>query len=283
MLLQEPYSMVIQYEKDSHDGASIFRKPTYRVHISGGIASNAPSTLESILDTGVDPKFVNKDLLSRCGKEPIKSIKSPQLQTENCQVVSVKSIVPLFVGVADSCVRAWFATFENLPVDGFLGTSLIDRCIRRIFPTERKVFPWHSMPAAIFKTETVINSIYNHINVLDSYKKASKDIVRDKHHLCPVARLMTLLHHSQSTEFVRCQDAELMTVDTHCIIGPHPCSMNAHGLIEILPARLFYVYISSLRAKPENLKKFMIVTIVSTAPTCTIHEHDDELSSLNTG
>lgn len=36
-------------------------------------------------------------------------------------------------------VRTWLAIVENSEVDLLPGTSLIDRCIRYSFPTERKI------------------------------------------------------------------------------------------------------------------------------------------------
>lgn len=52
--LQEPYSMLVQYDEDSHGVPSFFRKPTYRVHIFGVITSNSWWTVPSLLDTGED-------------------------------------------------------------------------------------------------------------------------------------------------------------------------------------------------------------------------------------
>lgn len=106
--------------------ASIFRKLNYFLCISVGITSNTLLNVASLLGTGASPSLVNKKLI-HCGqREPIKPIKSPLLQTANCEVVNVKDIVASFVRIGNLWVRPWFGIVETLASDVMLGTSFID-------------------------------------------------------------------------------------------------------------------------------------------------------------
>lgn len=68
--LQEPYSMVVHYDEDSHDVASSFRKPTYRIRISVCIRSTTSLTVASLLNTSVGLNLINRDFPSVVGSNP---------------------------------------------------------------------------------------------------------------------------------------------------------------------------------------------------------------------
>lgn len=86
-------------------------------------------------------------------------IKSLQLQTASRKVVNIEVTMPLFIGMGDPRVRAWFGLFENLAIDVLLRALFIDRCIRKVFYTESKIVLWHSRAVAIISTNSAINSI----------------------------------------------------------------------------------------------------------------------------
>lgn len=46
-------------------------------------------------------------------------------------------------------VWIWFGIVHNLAVDMLFDMSSIDQFIHRLFPTERKVVPWHSCTVAL--------------------------------------------------------------------------------------------------------------------------------------
>lgn len=52
--------------------------------------------------------------------------------------------------------------------------------------------------------------------------------------------------------------------------------MPARGLLDILPGKLFCIYIGNLRTKHVSLPSLMIVAYVSNARACIIHAKDDE-------
>lgn len=59
-------------------------------------------------------------------------------------MVSIEGIVPLFIRPGDLHVCTWIGTVENFAVDLVLGTLFMDRCIRGMFPAERKIFSLYS-------------------------------------------------------------------------------------------------------------------------------------------
>lgn len=50
--------------------------------------------------------------------------------------------------------------------------------------------------------------------------------------------------------------------------------MTVRGVMDVLPGKPIYIHILNMRAKPENLPKFVIVTCASNAPTFMIHLKD---------
>lgn len=112
----------------------------------------------------------------------MKPIKSPQLRTANCKVVSGEFILPLFVRMGDLCVYAWFGVIRNLAVDVVLGTSFIDSCIRGIFPSERKVVPRHSQPLEIMLAPKKIIAIAADTEGVDVHTKANRNSPAEEHY-----------------------------------------------------------------------------------------------------
>lgn len=58
-------------------------------------------------------------------------------------------VMQLFMLVADLQVETWLGVMKKLAVKVPLCTTLIDRCIEKIFPTERKIMLMYSKPVVI--------------------------------------------------------------------------------------------------------------------------------------
>lgn len=72
------------------------------------------------------------------------------------------------------------------------------------------------------------------------------------------------------------QGTGLMTVETHCNVAEHRCSMTAQGLMHTLPAKPFNVYIIAITAKWVTYQKFVKVVNASSAPACLVHASSEE-------
>lgn len=161
-------------------------------------------------------------------------------------------------------------------------TSFIERGIRMIFRTERKAIHWPSRPVAIISANLAIWSIYHHNPVLENYTNSSDRLVLDNQHFCRLVHHIVILAHTKARKLVCCQDAGLITIETHCNILERRCPMNTCGLVGILPGKPFYANVSTLTAKSVNVANFMIVVIVSSTCTCMVHACDDEPPRRNT-
>lgn len=62
-----------------------------------------------------------------------------------------------------------------------------------------------------------------------------------------------------------------MTIGTHQNIVERRWHMTVRNFTGILAGKPFYVYIESLKAKPVNKSKIMIVALLSIAPSCIMH------------
>lgn len=94
-----------------------------------------------------------------------------------------------------------------------------------------------------------MDSIYGNNNVLDGTTKPQDNALCDKDHFCRVARQITIPAHTQATVLVSCQGYKIKTIETNCNFGEGRYSMNARGLMQVLPGKLFYVYIAKFNGK----------------------------------
>lgn len=126
----------------------------------------------------------------------------------------IEGIVPLFDGMADLRLGAWFPIVENLAGNVLLITLLIDGCICKMFPTGPKIVPWHFTPVATISTMTAINSI-NFDNTVVSVNTRSQDQAsRDELNLCFVVHQEEIPAHMQAPVLVSGQAAGIMTIAT---------------------------------------------------------------------
>lgn len=160
--------------------ASFFCKPTYLVRISVGVTSQSMRTVKRLFDTGAGPELVNKYFIPWNCKQYVKPIKQLQPGTAIHEHANVKGFIPMFVRIKDLRPRAGLCLIENLEVDILLETSLITRCLGRIFSMERKLVSWHSQPISILTSSTRISSQFSGVAFLGNYSPPSKGKEDDK-------------------------------------------------------------------------------------------------------
>lgn len=205
--------------------------------------SKALLTVASLLDIVAGPNLNNKDFLPQSWNKYIKSMKSLQLRMAICKAVNIEGIVPLPIRTSNLHLHAWFGTVEDLAVDVLLGMSFIERCVRGILPTERKIVSWHSSPVAIILTKTAIDYLHSEYAVFNVNTNSLDDASSDELNLCRVARQVTLPANTHVAVFVSCQGFGVMNIEIQGYLVECRCSMTAQVLMEILPGRPFYVYI----------------------------------------
>lgn len=116
----------------------MFSKPTYRVKVSIVVKSSALLTVESLVNTGPGSNLVNNDFVLADWKDFVKSIKSPQLRTENGEVLTIENMCTCSF-VLPPMHSSLVGIVQNLAVNILLRFSFIDRGTRGIFLTERRI------------------------------------------------------------------------------------------------------------------------------------------------
>lgn len=103
---QEPYSMVLQYDEESHDVASFFRKSNYCGRNSVGAMSSYPLAVARLLDMGTSLNSVNEDFLPRGWKESINHISRQHYKRQIPKPISSKA----------SCLLSTHCWFTRMPL-----------------------------------------------------------------------------------------------------------------------------------------------------------------------
>lgn len=107
---KERHSMITQYDEDSNDVIQLLRKSKYRVRIYICSMSNTLLTVRSLPGTCT---VLSTFCTMTEGVQ--NTITSSTLQTENCQVVSLKSILSSSARIARQGVPAWSGIVEKCP------------------------------------------------------------------------------------------------------------------------------------------------------------------------
>lgn len=124
--------------------SSFFWKPVYRVLICVGIQSERQHTVVWLLDLGAVRILVKSSFLQPILCSNVRPVEAPPLstlRTATNKADSFQGVIFLigYMRILHAC--AWLHILENLAVNLLLGTSYMDRSIRVIFPTKRKIAP----------------------------------------------------------------------------------------------------------------------------------------------
>lgn len=103
---------------------------------------------------------------------------------------------------------------DYVSIDVLLGASIIDRCIRRNFPTEHETIPWNLKPMAIVLTRTATTPMNALDAVLNVNANLHDDASRDKCNLCRNELEISILTYMQAAVFVSYQGARRLTIET---------------------------------------------------------------------
>lgn len=124
-------------------------EPTYTLLISYTTTATIMYPANCFLNTKADVKLIYPSTLSREWNHCIKRKNLPTICTAAKEPLPLDGLIlpPLCLG--DLCTRIWFDVALHLTMDILLDTSFIDRFLRGIFPSERKILLWHSQPVAI--------------------------------------------------------------------------------------------------------------------------------------
>lgn len=142
-LLWEP----LEFPTDNIDIA-FTAKPTYKIRITYGVSAITMCTADCLLDTGAGAIHIRSSMLPPSWKNRIKHENVPQLFIPKKQLLLFDRLILLQFRLAE-LTKKWFRVHLHLTEDIPLSTLLIDRFIRGIFLSERRVVSWLSKPVPI--------------------------------------------------------------------------------------------------------------------------------------
>lgn len=132
-------------------------------------------------------------------------MKDPVLITATKHAVTVGEDICLHEHLRDLLVRVWFGDVNKKAVTIFLGSSYIDKFVRRTFPQELRIFPIHSTPVAIGEESS------------ESMKKATETVESQakpdtRRIVVQVATVTVITARTQQRVLVRTRDSGLRPI-----------------------------------------------------------------------
>lgn len=213
----------------------------------------------------------------------------PDLCTATQEPLRIKNIILFHVLLGALYNRVWFGTVRNLAVDMLLATAFIDCFIRRIFPTKRKVVPWHLHPVLILSATQRDQFICTTIShVAAPLGKQSSDDEASSHQFL-IARKTVLKPHSNHFVVVPTTASGTNTFESKVFEGICQITFATHGVIDVLPSQLFNILATNFSAIAVLLPKHTVVPhatgslkSVMTALSTPLHQSPIGIQSMLT-
>lgn len=131
--------------------------------------------IKCVFYTGAGPSLVREDLVQPDWLPSIRLSDNPRLRSATNENVDVVGTVILHVQIGDIRVRVIFGIVRSFAAPALLRTSLMHKCIKGIFPTNRKIvtsscpsgqFWWYSKQRASkqqnnSKRPSLTSALYN--------------------------------------------------------------------------------------------------------------------------
>lgn len=162
-------------------------------------------------------KLTSRIVLPATWKTSFKSNEALKRRTAICEAVKKKGKVCLVIRFGDlrDCVS--FGTAENIVVDLLIRTLFTDPPTRDIYSTEQK-FVSRRLIVNIM-TKTAISLMFAWEGVFNVNKILHNDVPSEEHNLFCIVRQIELPTYRQAAVLVSCQDAWILTIDTHCNVA----------------------------------------------------------------
>lgn len=108
-------------------------------------------TINIVLYVGAGLHLIDSSYITPAWEKLISPVRDPGLTAADRQEISILEVILLHVRIRDLRIKSWFGIVENLSVSVLLERNFLDRFIKDIFPSERKVVPYHSKMVSILK------------------------------------------------------------------------------------------------------------------------------------
>lgn len=110
--------------------------------------------LTFILDTGSDPNLIHMTYVCPTWRQDIEPFPVPQLCAAGRQPLAILGVLPLFVTTRDFPVKETFAVVDGLVTGALLSTSFLNKDVKQIYPTVKRLQPVNSRAIPILSRDT---------------------------------------------------------------------------------------------------------------------------------
>lgn len=124
-------------------------EPTYKCRVTYGPKTNSKHAATCLLDTVAGVKLINFSLINTSWKSRIKLESTSKLRTETRRPVRLDGLNFLHLRIHDISTCVSLGCVPHLAVNIFIGTAIIGRFIREIFPVQRKFVSRQLPPFAL--------------------------------------------------------------------------------------------------------------------------------------
>lgn len=276
-----PYSETVGVDAEENETVQLFKSRNYKLSASLGMTSQTLHPLTVVLDTGAGPNLVDKRWLPSSWHDRIQPSPVANLSAAANQPIPVIGVILLHVRLGDLCTKVWFGVVERLVTPCLLGTSFSDRFIKAIFCMDRKVVPIHSRVVPILASGTATSPVCALNDTAKPDDPAphvppcpdSDDVLNDPDDdiwtsLAPpqdpgvpvtAAKRQWIPPMTQAKLLVRSHASGLVSVRSGGRLAERKRIAMAHGVVDSLPSRPFYVLVANFENFPVLVPKHATV------------------------
>lgn len=203
----------------------------------------------------------------------------PEIRSAFNANLAASGTITLSLRTGESRARVTLSVVDKLAALVLFGTTFIDRFIRSINPTERKIAPHHCPPVSILIVHEARSAIEKKED-LRIRQEVEEDLELFVTPTCcdpkniTVAQRVELEAVCETPVLVSTKAAGLIKVFSHEKIAKHNAYTTAKGITDAYPDRPFYVTIANFSKFDVNLPKRREVGEVANAPIEIVHVND---------
>lgn len=249
---------------------AFFSKQMGKERIKVGLIKYVMHLTKCLVDTGAGQNLVNNDPRQQWRKRT-QQLPTPKLPTEMKQAMylSLDSILWLFRWEGYKSVHG-FSWLKKMAIEVLIGTTFTDRCIRGIFPMERRIVPLHSWSAAIL---SAAQRSQESIIILSTITPVNKDITTA---VSRVAKTMTLPAETEAPLMMTTSRCGLMEIEKSTIQKNMNRLLPARCIDNVWPHRAFPILVTNFSRKPVMLHKNTIIAVGIEPPSTVVTSRIDD-------
>ena len=254
----------------------LLKKLNYKVNVTVGRTSEIMFPVKAVLDTGAGPNIISLRRLPAAWQSLIKPVKDPGLVTASRQSLPVHGTILLTLRIGQLQMRVAFLVVSRLAADMILGTTFIDRHVRAILPSARKI-ALKGAPSVPIIGETKKKgtppptAAEPQVDRPNTTRTPASTVSRK----IRLARRVTVPPMSQTQVEVQSDIGGLSFLQNHPKMVHKHLALMANGVMELYPKRSFRVLLSNFSDQPANLPKNMVVGLALPAPTAILEVDSD--------